>query len=267
MKNYKWNGKPKYEEGVIVGCTQEQEWLLPWWWMNFRLHSNHPVTFFNFGNMTEKGINWCRNRGEVILLDLPDNLFTSKDHIDPKKVQEWEKTWWHGAAVWDLRILWYKKIFTFLNTPYRKTVWLDLDCQVRGSINPLFSEYLKTGFGISAESDTNQDILRQKGVLLPNEVMYNSGVISFTYGSQIVQDWLDMIIDHNQEYMADQQLLTRMLYLKKPPFDNIPLIYNWAPVYGDNPQAVIIHWWGPLKSHLAEFIKVLHSQCSINLAL
>lgn len=49
-------------DGVIIGCTQILERHLPWWWINYRLHNDNPVTFFDFG-MSPPAKEWCKKKG------------------------------------------------------------------------------------------------------------------------------------------------------------------------------------------------------------
>jgi hypothetical protein len=75
----KWRSiQPEPIDGVIVGCDAEQEWMLTWWWMHYRLHNDYPVTFFNFGNLSPEAENWCRKKGALVdLTAVNDVLFGS----------------------------------------------------------------------------------------------------------------------------------------------------------------------------------------------
>lgn len=77
----------KNDDGVIVGTSQRQEWLLPWWWMHYRLYNNHPVTFINFGDLSPKAIDWCKQRGSLISLNLSDQFLATKEMVDPSLAQ------------------------------------------------------------------------------------------------------------------------------------------------------------------------------------
>ena len=124
------------DEGVIVGSDRNQEWLLPWWWMNFRLHNNHPVAFVDFGDMSPSAVSWCQKRGPYFKLNPVTNFVAQKEFIDPQKAALWEKM---HPTIWSLRLSWYKKPFALQMSPFKRSLWLDVDCQVRGSIEPLFA--------------------------------------------------------------------------------------------------------------------------------
>src|SRR5215207_9096243 len=125
------------DEGVLLATSRNQKWLLPWWWMNFRLFNDYPVTFVNMGDMSNEAIDWCQQKGNLISLDVSALSFVAKkEKIRPDLAQLWENI--SGLSVWELRDQWYKKPWAMLKTPYMKTIWMDSDCQVRGSLKPLF---------------------------------------------------------------------------------------------------------------------------------
>lgn len=52
-------------KGILVGCDQNQEWLLSWWWDQYSAHNSYPVVFVDFG-MSKTGVAWCNERGTCI---------------------------------------------------------------------------------------------------------------------------------------------------------------------------------------------------------
>lgn len=269
MKKFeaKWKTSlPIEEEGIIVGCSESHEWLLPWWWMNYSLFNWYPVTFINFGDMSEKAIAWCKERGNILTLDIPTESFVvEKEEIDENLQKIWNKT---GSIIWYLRSNWFKKPFALLETPYKKTLWLDADCQVRGSLKPLFEEYLgQSELCIAPERESEQQLNKERGFLLPGELMHNSGVIAFKYGSSIIQEWVDTCIEQNHLLMGDQQVLSRILFSKKYKITELPIIYNWPAAYGDNDDAIIIHWWGAYQEFLRLELSTLLQDFCIDLRI
>lgn len=179
----------KLDEGIIVGTSQRQEWLLPWWWMHFRTHNEHSVTFVDFGDLSAQAINWCSKRGQVVQLHLSDAFMKQKKEIDPSLVSLWENI---QPNVWVLRFTWYKKPFALALTPYKKTLWLDLDCQVRGSIQQMF-EFCENegGFAVAREHQLSQNLNLHRKVIAQGETMYNAGVIVYKNDSPVLQKWKD----------------------------------------------------------------------------
>ncbi|MEI8329382.1 MAG: hypothetical protein WCG14_05240, partial [Chlamydiia bacterium] len=99
-------------QGVIVGCDQKREWLLPWWWNHYAKHNSDPVAFFDFG-MSPKGIAWCREKGQHIKLH---ESVTLDDHtIGSTQKERWENRL--GKGFWSCRSAWFKKPLTLLQSP------------------------------------------------------------------------------------------------------------------------------------------------------
>jgi hypothetical protein len=211
------------EEGVIVGSDLSQEWLLPWWWDHYRIHNSYPVTFFDFG-MSDPMKRWCAERGDVIRLGISSLFVKEREEIAPELVQRWEEDC--GTKFWELRAGWFKKPSALIRTPYQKTIWIDLDCEIRGSLHPLFS---------SCDE--------QIALVEEPEGGVNSGVVAFPRTMLfLMQEWEDRSLQENGRYRGDQDILYALIQEKKVPFISLPLIYNWLRTWGDNPQAVIFHW-------------------------
>lgn len=265
MEQVEWKfSTPLEEEGVIVGSTASQEWLIPWWWMNFRLFNSYPVTFINFGDMSDKAVAWCKKRGQVLTLDIQDHFISKREEVDLDLVKRWEKM---NSHVWEVRPAWFKKPFALLEAPYKKNLWLDLDCQVRGSLDPLFRDYLSQAeVAISEEVEMDQLLNQTRGLLLPNELMYNGGVIAFYHGSKLMEEWVKQSIDQNRFFIGDQQLLSRIIFTQDFSIANLPPIYNWPIAYGVNLEAVIMHWWGNHKNQIHLQIQAMQEIFFTNLS-
>jgi hypothetical protein len=251
--------------GVIVGTSRRQEWLLPWWWMHFRMHNDLPVLFVDFGDLSSEALSWCRKRGEVVKLELSDDFMGSRDEIDPMLVKDWESM---QPNVWSLRFTWYKKPFTLLLSPFQKTLWLDLDCQVQGSLDPLFSIPLQEGgIGIVAESERYQLINWKTGRNKSTKLCYNAGVILYETGSKIVQEWIAQSKQKNREHCSDQQMLVHVLNTSNIPFTSLPAEYNWTLDRGLSPKAVILHCFGDIgKVFIKNQINFLTANWAMNLS-
>lgn len=89
--------------GILLICSQPQEWMLPWWWMHYHFHNSFPVIFIDLGISNAAKV-WCAKRGEVISLD-------------PTQ---------------------FEKSQAMRLSPFDKTLLLDLDAQVCCPLGPLF---------------------------------------------------------------------------------------------------------------------------------
>ena len=88
----------KYNKAFLTGCDYKHEWILPWFFENYRKHNNTPLIFADFG---------VKNKDII-----KDNVHAI---INLKNLKE------KG---------WFKKPKAMLNCPSEKTVCLYTDFQV-----------------------------------------------------------------------------------------------------------------------------------------
>ena len=218
-------------DGVIVGCDRNQEWLLPWWWSHYSKHSFLPVAFVDFG-MSSKAKEWCYTRGTLIPLHPPKDFIVKKEKIKPHLVEDWEKSYQQG--IWLSREGWLKKPLAMLKTPFDRTLWLDLDCEIAGSITPLFQK-IHSHSGIAMAKEPCEE---------GQEPSYNSGVVVFSNKSPLISKWAEVCIEENHHFLTDQNVINFLIQEGEIEIAEIPAIYNWRVSFGVNVEAVIIHWIG-----------------------
>ncbi len=234
-------------EGVVVGCDRNQEWLLPWWWEHYQRENAFPVLFVDFG-MSEKAASFCDARGERARLPPPP---FSMQPVAKDAADQWSAR--YGNGIWAKRPLWFLKPYAFLLSPFSRSLWLDLDCQVLGRLDPLF-QCLMFGAEIALvpEPESVQREHAKAGFLLPEEVNYNSGVVPFIPNSPILEKWVEEVEERNCDHISDQQALSRAIYKLKPPLFILPSECNW-PADEPNGNALIRHFLGgALKAQIAQ---------------
>lgn len=222
----------KEEDGIIVGCNQTQEWLLSWWWEHFQRHNRYPVSFVDFG-LSEEKRKWCREKGELIALPIPDVFVKDREEVTPSLVKKWEMRF--KEDFWAFRKTWFKKPFACLQSPYRRAIWIDLDCEIRGSLQPIFD----------AQEHPSKIAIAKDGAQHHYPFpMYNSGVIAFQRGAPFIQEWANRAFTENGSFPGDQDLLSHTIFDLRLPICELPPIYNWSIKNGSCPEAVIFHWLG-----------------------
>jgi hypothetical protein len=175
-------GESMRKRGILVGCDKTLECLLPWWWKHFSSHNDIPVAFADFG-MSEPARAWCQERGDVICIPLST---LPPDHTIPNHTQTLWNTH-YGKGIYQIRAAWFTKPYALLHSPFDAGLWIDIDCKVNGSVESLFPLLEFAGeIGLVQEPAHIQTLLKEQGVLLPNEVYYNSGVILFRQDAQIL---------------------------------------------------------------------------------
>jgi hypothetical protein len=270
----------KMEEGIIVGADQRQEWLLPWWWSHFSKYNRLSVAFFDFG-LSPSMREWCSQRG--ILLSLPKSpiFVKDRDEVDPLKVESWEKR--YPDTFWEARNGWFKKPLACAHTPYQRTAWIDLDCEVVGSLTGLLGAcdsapciaLAKDRFAAipkeiqeSASSKEAPQIFCSERAAVPEGTtgvrakngeesrrgmdrslnhegyIYNSGVIAFQKEHPLILDWARQAVTRNGEFRGDQDLLSQIIFEQKVEVHLLPPEYNWPVGCGEEPGVMIYHWLG-----------------------
>lgn len=241
----RWS-QPTLEEGIIVGSDLTQEWLLPWWWEHYSRFNSHPVAFVDFGMSHEKK-EWCKERGKWIRLPVADLFVAQKEEIDPLLVQQMEHAC--GKNFWPSRNAWFKKPLACLQSPFHRSLWIDLDCQINGSVQELFSH-----------SRSGLAMVQELWDVHPDEVRFNAGVIVFEHGLSLIEDWADQSIARNHLFRGDQDVLNAIIQEQKFNVLELPPRYNWSRLSEKNPEAIIQHWHGPQGK-----IEIMHQIARANL--
>lgn len=214
--------------GVLVGCDQKQEWMLPWWVETFRKHNKLPIAFIDFG-MTTHAQEWCKSHGRLISLPAIQEFVCHKDQIDPDLATQWEQK--YGVHLWTARATWFCKPFALMQTPFKETIWLDLDTEILGPLDHLFTKIHR-----HSRLALVRDIINPGG--------YNSGVIVYDATSPLLAHWAEACLEHNHHFLGDQDVLTHLIHAGEIEVSELPEKYNWVVKSGIHPEAVVLHWSG-----------------------
>jgi hypothetical protein len=129
----RWGVRECDTPGVMTGCDARQEWLLPWWWRHYRRHNDYPVAFADLG-MTPAARAWCAQRGSVVDVGPVAQPFEAVQAQAGKPVPPG----------------WFAKPLAILRSPFRWTLWLDADCEVRGPLAEAFA-YADRGLAVTPD--------------------------------------------------------------------------------------------------------------------
>lgn len=237
--------------GILVGCDQKQEWLLSWWYTHLRKNNRDiPVAFGDFG-MSEEARRWCEQRGILI----------PSSEIPPLSSQESKEVGWlYEKKRWRLknqelhssgpqRAIWFRKPLLMKQSPFTRTLWTDLDCQILGNLSPLFSLSLKEtkvalkGAGMHFFIET---LDKKACIRIPH---YNSGVILFEKDSSLLDFWIFLTSQGMESFVCDDQILSLAISCCHLPVTRIPLKYNREYPWIFNPKTVILHWSSEAGKH------------------
>jgi hypothetical protein len=213
------------ERGILVGCDLLQEWLLPWWWDGYCAQSSAPVAFADFG-MSKEARGWCEARGVVFSCG-KTFAASDKERIDPRLREDWERG---RGELWESRSAWFKKPLACQRSPFQRSVWIDLDCEIKAPLEDLFSY---------CEHPSGMSLCKQ----LHTPTIYNSGVICFRRGCSLIDRWAATAEQFNHLFSGDQELLSCLIFAGKEPVGELPKRYNCSRL-DDLAGASIIHWHG-----------------------
>jgi hypothetical protein len=242
-----------FSKGIIVGSDANQEWLIPWFWENYSKYNSYPVAFFDFG-MSDEMVTFCKEKG--LYFSLKEELPLKKEIKEEFYALFCEML---GDKAWALRDVWFKKPFACALSPFEKTIWIDSDCLVLKDLSELFSilpDDHELAIYPSRESD--QVLMKLKGLYDFDETHYNSGVIVFRKGANFIADWTNASLSQENDFVGDDFLLSKILCKKgykvfplheKYNFMDLtkdPRNYELMPDFKERvDQCLIHHYIGP----------------------
>lgn len=225
-------------DGIIIAADANQEWLLPWWWHHYSQSNSYPVVIFDLG-MTKKAVAWCKKKGDVVQFPLISSF--RKEDVPSKLQLAWEKH--QSSHLWKVRSQCLQKPFIFSASPFEKTVWLDIDCMVRGALGPLF-HFLNFGMelAIVANLEPVQVRKRERGLIQNHERNFNTGVVAYTQNAKFLNLWTQLILKEHFHFMTDEEPLAKILAKEPISYFELPPLYNWFMGDGSNAKALIHHY-------------------------
>lgn len=178
-----WAHLPDIPRQIVVGCDSAQEDLLEWWWTNYTRHNNYPVLFCDFG-MSKQARQWCEERGDVA------SVREKRDQLD----------------------YWFLKPLGMLHTRAERALWIDLDCEILGSLDSLFDLVVNKKIAIRKDKRHAPHRIPPEIATLPNAAIYNTGVMAYHWGHPAIQRWAEnMFAWKQQDGNTDQEPLSVLL--------------------------------------------------------
>ncbi len=232
------------DKGILVGTDITLEWTLPWWWQHYSKFNTYPVTFIDFG-MSEKAKEWCKEKGQLIVFEISMDFITPKEKMPAELIAKWE-TLFRTKEFWDVRTKWFKKPISMLLSPYNHTIWIDLDCEIKRDLEPLFETFQK-GMEVAVVPEPHASLMHFEvmGLISPGQKLFNCGVLLFEHGSYIMARWAQKILQDNSKFAGDSDLFSSLISSEMLEIFELPEIYNWRiGGLGPNPNSVIDHWVG-----------------------
>lgn len=214
------------DRGVIVGTDARQEWLLPFWWFFYNSYCSLPVIFADFG-MSEEALKFCKKRGKVVPVQAPFKQDEDLLGRTSEEIAEWESL--HRKNFWQFRPVYFSKPLALMLAEHPLNLWLDLDVEIRGSLDPLFEQLAKDKtLAVCPIADgAYAKALRKMGIFKPDQVHYNTGVIPFRKECPQIRHWAERAAKDHAKFFTEEHLLSDILYLERAGLTELDIRYNW----------------------------------------
>lgn len=227
--------------GIILGVSKELEWMLPWWFHHYNRTNSLPVAVVDFG-LTPLGAEFAREKAILIQPELQTSFVKDKKYVSKFAAMSWESA--VEGDLWEIRKKWLLKPQAMLNTPFEKTIWIDIDCQINTSLEEVMKNFPKDRekILISAESIVGQQFYHYYGI--EDTKVYNSGVVGYYRNSKIINDWNQLCLKENQRFFGDQNALSHLINKNPSCCVELDRKYNFNPFAEEISDPLIIHWVG-----------------------
>ena len=218
------------KRGVMTGCNAKMEWILQWWWDAYHAHNAYPVEFADFG-MTAGARKWCARHGRVVdpECDIDADFRVNGVGTGAKP---------HAIAL----------------SGFDEVLWLDIDCEVRGSLDiPLSSLSVSCG---RFDLTICEDLLyphKYRANLDADEIMHNAGVMAIRKDSVVMRTWLELVKTGPHGWRkSDQPLLSKAICQNR---DRVAVMDGRFNEMRSRNEATVFHWLTSHPAHLAELRK------------
>jgi len=217
----RWKGRrPKFDRGIVVTVDGSQQDMLPWWYENLTKHNDYPIVFMDFG-MSDEVKDWCSLVGTV---------------VHPKDMP--------GIKGW------FRKPFALLHSPFRQTMYLELDCEVRGYLKPLF-DGANDGHLVISEDRCYPKYLKERMGKYKNIRMFNGGLVVYNFGDPLMEEWARLTLARHESIRGDQEILSIVLNAHPSRVRCIPPSLFTLRLEEGNEKSMVKHWTGPQgKAHI-----------------
>lgn len=213
--------------GVMTGCDAAQEWMLPWWWDNYSRHNRYPVAFADLG-LSPAARAWCAGRGQVVPVDT---------------------TYARG---------WFAKPLAILRSPFRWTLWLDADCEVRADVGEALA-YADRGLAVTLDP-----YYPWRGTAFPGcanrspagagwkacptaDPAVSTGMVAARHGDPAVGMWAAHVLRNRERLRDDQMALEEVREVCRERIVLMPRRLQRLRLDGEadgHSDALVMHWTG-----------------------
>lgn len=202
-----------------------------------------------------------QKKGVVLPLNESPNFIATREQVPVSLRKKWEIL--IQGDIWQYRKKWFLKPLAMMITPFTKTLWLDLDCEVRINLDSLF-HFLNNQVKLALVQKPPlvfKTIQEKEFFCNENKPVYNSGVIVYHKSSDIIKMFAKRAKTDSHLFFGDEDLLSDILNKTSLHFTCLEEKYNSVrPNIRSYQSALIAHWGGAEgKLHIREEAKKLFS--------
>ena len=236
----------KESVGVLIASDAALEWLVPYWYFTYKLQNQYPVAIVDLG-MSDQMVSWCKER--MIYRKLEKLSFS----IEKDAVSDELKKIWAGCVKGDLfevRKQWFKKPAALLLTPFKRTLWLDVDCEVRASLSPVFA--IENAVAAPFVNPLAEETLLETGAVPKDQKNYSSGMVLYDADAELITLFKEASEKENHKFLGDQDLFSYLIHKHGVDVGEITPKMHCEIRCGADPTALVWHYTGDQKSILFE---------------
>ena len=232
------------EKGVLIASDKTLEWLVPYWYYNYRLHNDYPVAIVDFG-LSDEMVSWCKER--MLYKKLEQLDFT----VEKDAVSQDLRNIWGSCVKGDVYLVrkqWFKKPFALAKTPFRRTLWLDVDCEVKANLSPVFAmNHLVAAPLMHPAAEAH---LLDMGAVPKGQKNYSSGMILYDREAPLINLFKQFAAKENHKFLGDQDLFSHLAHKYQFEVGEMPSVMHCEIRCGLDHRALVWHYTGDQKSLL-----------------
>ena len=203
-----------------MGVPPEQSDLLRWWHDNFQRFNHYPLAVADFG-MSNQDRRFASTVSSIISLE----------DMDCGSVTGW-----------------FRKPFAISCSPFSKTIWLDVDVEIRGDLGILFPYCTDSRIGVGEDTFLNSRACKNglfRKRLPPEAILYDTGLLVVEEDSSILASWREATRQASPgEFDGDNEILSLLLHRNPALVCSIPKALHCMRCEGDRSGTLVMHWTG-----------------------
>lgn len=199
---------------ILTGVDHRLENLLDWWLSHATaFHKEERIGVWDLGMTPE---------------------------IRQRLIEKYPEVWFSEDLPRHVKSGWFHKLHCIINSPEKRVMWLDVDCQILTDISDAFDLVPPGMIGLTRDWGRG---------IMDKDFWWATGVICVNDRPPLLTEW-DMRLQKNDGIRGDQEALYDLIQENKhDQIIELPQEYQWLRLslnkHKDSPNKKVIHWTGP----------------------